>query len=479
MIGRNSNNFRTPNRSKKKSIRNIKSSGENASTLGIKTETTRTLVAPIVSVPAGQKISLVRDLSMPNMMVCQIDSPAAIADQINPFVAKHPPIILSANSNNNNENNFPKSSNFEFSHSATSPCLNQANQHQQPVIPQFSYPTSLLTLSSKQPPRPTQHSKISIWTKYKPGSQCGNGAYGTVFSAERISDGQFVAVKIMPKDSAELRTAAILRELMTFRCIKEYENGEFPFLLNLLEHESDNEYTYFILPLSYSDLTGYIQKSGHGLSVEKTKHFLLQILLAVNALSEMGLMHRDLKPSNIMIFESTDFGEYVKLIDFGLVRAEVFPQRPYSPTVQTVFYRAPEVFLQTPSESEEKFYDSSIDMWSIGCIFAEMINAKTLFDGSSDVEVLIDIIRTIGEPSKNDFKFEFITSKTMPDTSRLLSTRFGQYFAKNPYAEDLMKSMLMYNPDERIHARAAVRHSFFNSVKEPYQKWTGKCSLPF
>lgn len=98
-----------------------------------------------------------------------------------------------------------------------------------------------------------------------------------------------------------------------------------------------------------------------------------------------------MKPQNLLI----DKGGYIKIADFGLARAITIPMRIYTHEVVTLWYRSPEILLGT------NYYGPSIDLWSIGCIFAEMSNKKALFSGDSEIDQLYRIFRTLGTPDEN------------------------------------------------------------------------------
>lgn len=167
-------------------------------------------------------------------------------------------------------------------------------------------------------------------------------------------------------------------------------------------------------------------------------------------------MHRDLKPQNLLINRE---GE-LKLADFGLARAFGIPVRSYTHEVVTLWYRAPDVLMGS------RKYSTPVDMWSIGCIFAEMANGRPLFAGSSEADQLDRIFRTLGTPIEAAYPgllelpgWSNIRNKSpryqpIENMSPLVPTL-------DPLGVDLLAGMLQYDPAKRISARDAMQHPFF------------------
>lgn len=153
------------------------------------------------------------------------------------------------------------------------------------------------------------------------------------------------------------------------------------------------------------------------------------------------ILHRDLKPQNLLIDKEGN----LKLADFGLARAFGIPLRTYTHEVVTLWYRAPEVLLGS------RHYNTAIDMWSVGCIFAEMAMRTPLFPGDSEIDEIFRIFRTLGTP--NDETWPGV--KSLPD----YKTSFPQWSgvplkkavpALDDNGLDLLRQMLVYDPASRI-----------------------------
>jgi cyclin-dependent kinase 2 len=184
------------------------------------------------------------------------------------------------------------------------------------------------------------------------------------------------------------------------------------------------------------------------------KGYLYQMCAGIAYCHSHRVLHRDLKPQNLLVDQRTNA---LKLADFGLARAFGIPVRAYTHEVVTLWYRSPEILLGA------RHYSTPVDVWSIGCIFAEMINHAPLFPGDSEIDQLFRIFRILGTP--DDGMWPSVT--TLPD----YKAQFPQWKAK-AWAEicpalgedglDLIQSLLRYAPHERISARDACKHRFFD-----------------
>lgn len=207
--------------------------------------------------------------------------------------------------------------------------------------------------------------------KYQKLDKLGEGTYGLVYKAKNQETGEIVAlkkIKLEKEDDGVPSTA--IREISLLKGIKH------PNVVELKEVIYQEDNLYLIFEYCEYDLKKYIRSIGGPLPPDTVKKFTYQILQATAYCHAHRVMHRDLKPQNLLI----DGDGNVKLADFGLARAFGLPVKTYTHEVVTLWYRAPEILLGA------KEYSTPIDIWSIGCIFAEMAQRRALFIGDSEID---------------------------------------------------------------------------------------------
>ena len=241
--------------------------------------------------------------------------------------------------------------------------------------------------------------------------------------------------------STALREISLLKELAH------------PNIVDLMDVEHSENRLYLVFEWLDKDLKKYMDSCGpEGMGLPLVKSYMFQLLKGMAVCHSRGIMHRDLKPQNLLINRQ---GE-LKIADFGLARAFQIPIRAYTHEVVTLWYRAPEILLG------QRQYACPVDMWSIGVIFAEMVNRRPLWPGDSEIDELYKIFRTLGTP----------TEQTWPGVSRLPD--YKPTFPKWPGSSlkrtvptldaegfDLLQQMLHYEPIARITAKAALEHPWF------------------
>jgi serine/threonine protein kinase len=178
--------------------------------------------------------------------------------------------------------------------------------------------------------------------------------------------------------STALREMSILKEL------------KHPNVVRLLNVIHDNSILYLIFEFLDQDLKMYMQHIKQPFSPLLLKSYVSQLLVGIEHCHSRRMMHRDLKPQNLLI----DKAGTLKLADFGLARAFTVMARTYTHEVVTLWYRAPEILLGG------KHYAPPMDIWSVGCIFAEMANRKALFPGDSEIDQLFKLFSLLGTPNE-------------------------------------------------------------------------------
>ncbi|XP_055098159.1 cyclin-dependent kinase 3 isoform X4 [Symphalangus syndactylus] len=297
------------------------------------------------------------------------------------------------------------------------------------------------------PLRPGTSSSVAM-DVFQKVEKIGEGTYGVVYKAKNRETGQLVALKKIRLDlEMEGVPSTAIREISLLKELKH------PNIVQLLDVVHNERKLYLVFEFLSQDLKKYMDSTPGS---ELPLH-LIKLLQGVSFCHSHRVIHRDLKPQNLLINE---LGA-IKLADFGLARAFGVPLRTYTHEVVTLWYRAPEILLGS------KFYTTAVDIWSIGCIFAEMVTRKALFPGDSEIDQLFRIFRTLGTPSED----------TWPGVTQLPDYKgsFPKWTRKGleeivpnlePEGRDLLMQLLQYDPCQRITAKTALAHPYF-STPEP------------
>lgn len=284
----------------------------------------------------------------------------------------------------------------------------------------------------------------------------GEGTYATVYKGRNRATGQLVALKEINLDSEEGTPSTAIREISL---MKELKHENVVTLYDVIHTENKLNLVFEYMD---KDLKRYMDTHGQkgALELPKVKAFMYQLLRGVMFCHDNRVLHRDLKPQNLLINSKG----VLKLADFGLARAFGIPVNTFSNEVVTLWYRAPDVLLGS------RTYNTSIDIWSTGCIMAEMISGRPLFPGSSNEDQLQRIFKYMGTPHE----------QTWPGVSTLpnYSTNFYVYPPQDlrqiipqldNVGHDLLAKLLQMNPDVRITARDALQHPWFAEYNGYYQ----------
>ena len=270
----------------------------------------------------------------------------------------------------------------------------------------------------------------------------GSGTYGVVFKGINKANNEIIAIKKMKIDqenegisSTTLREITILRELTH------------PNIVELKDVVCQNHKLYLLFEYLDYDLKKYIED--YPLDEDTIKAFLYQILDAVAYCHSKKIIHRDLKPQNILI----DKTGKLKIADFGLARAFSIPIRPYSKEVLTLWYRPPELLMGIAE------YSTPVDIWSIGCIFAEMCLRRALFPGDYEIEQIYKIFGLLGTPTPSIWP-DIVNLPNYKETfPRFKGKKLEEVFHNLDHnGINLLQSMLTYDPNKRITAKQALLH---------------------
>eukprot|EP00727_Mastigamoeba_balamuthi_P007047 m51a1_g2963 Cyclin-dependent kinase 5 homolog (295) ;mRNA; r:686317-688019 len=286
--------------------------------------------------------------------------------------------------------------------------------------------------------------------KYVKTDKLGEGTYGIVYKARNKDTAEVVALKRIRLDSIDEGVpCTAIREISLLKELKH------PSIVRLYDVIYTEKKLTLVFEYLDQDLKKHMDECGGALPLPKIKSFAFQLLRGIAFCHDHRVLHRDLKPQNLLINKK---GE-LKLADFGLARAFGIPVRTFSHEVVTLWYRAPDVLMGSCK------YSTPIDMWSVGCIFAEMASGRPLFPGSGVQDQLLKIFKILGTPTPAiwpsivelpDYKADFplFPPKNLADLTPALGEKGHQ----------LLYEFLQYDPNRRITAAAALNHPFFDDL---------------
>jgi len=281
----------------------------------------------------------------------------------------------------------------------------------------------------------------------------GNGAYGTVYKARDTLSDTIVAIKkvklALTEDGVPM---SVLREISL---LKQLGKANHPNIVRLLDichgQRMDREMVlYLVFEHVDQDLNLYIERCpAPGLAPARTKDIMWQILSGVDFLHSHRIVHRDLKPQNILVSRDGS----VKLADFGLARIYDFSSL-LTTVVVTLWYRSPEILLGTT-------YATPVDLWSCGCILAELFLRKPLFPGQYEIDQLGKIFGVLGTPTEAEWPANSSVVREAFSVQR--SQALDDLMAGiDPQALDLLKKLLIFSGEQRISASRALLHPYFS-----------------
>lgn len=280
----------------------------------------------------------------------------------------------------------------------------------------------------------------------------GKGSFGVVYKARNLDTKEVVAIKKVYQDRRFKN-----RELQIMRRIKHPNIVE---LKNYYFSTSSNKDVYLNMILEYVPDSlfqashGYLDKQTE-VPISVVKLYVYQLLRALAYIHSRNICHRDIKPQNVLV--NAVNGE-CKLCDFGSAK-QLVPGEENIAYICSRYYRAPELVFGATE------YTTAIDVWSVGCVMAEMIIGHPLFVGETGVDQLVEIIKILGTPTKQQINVMNPNYKEMK-FPQVKGSSLPKYLKNRTTAEaiDLLEKMLQYSPKERITAAEAMCHPFFHDL---------------
>jgi len=309
--------------------------------------------------------------------------------------------------------------------------------------------------------------------------ELGSGAYGIVCAARNKRTGDSVAIKKVTKIfTKKILTKRALRELKLLHHFRGHKNITCLYDMDLADSRNFNE-VYLYEELMEADLHAII-RSGQPLSDAHFQSFIYQTLCGLKYIHSASVLHRDLKPGNLLVNADCE----LKICDFGLARgfetdpnlAEQANAGFMTEYVATRWYRAPEIMLSFQN------YTTAIDVYSVGCILAELLGGRPIFKGRDYVDQLNQILHVLGTPSERTLRR--VGSPRAQEYLRSLPYKPGvpfrqMYPGANPDALDLLARLLAFDPNERISCEGALDHPYLQVWHDPSDEPTCPSKFDF
>uniref|UniRef100_A0A915Q8D5 Mitogen-activated protein kinase n=1 Tax=Setaria digitata TaxID=48799 RepID=A0A915Q8D5_9BILA len=312
-----------------------------------------------------------------------------------------------------------------------------------------------------RPPNAEQHDA-------QPDRPIGYGAFGVVWSVTDPRSGKRVALKKMPNVFQNL--ASCKRVFREIRMLSSFRHDNVLCMIDVIQPQNPHFFQelYVLTELMQSDLHKIIV-SPQPLTTDHVKIFVYQILRGLKYLHSANILHRDIKPGNLLVNSNC----ILKICDFGLARMwDPHEQSAMTHEVVTQYYRSPELLMGA------RTYTGAVDVWSVGCIFAELLGRRILFQAHGPVEQLNMIVDLLGTPTEEEMK-------TACDGARkhILSSPFRQPNPQkiiqltqgNEDAADLLTRLVTFDPEKRVTVDTALSHRYLDEGRMRFHSCMCSC----
>lgn len=297
-----------------------------------------------------------------------------------------------------------------------------------------------------------------------PGKKLGEGTYAIVYKGHlRDNPKEFVAIKKI-KVNADYKDGLAMDAIREVKCLQELSHPNI-IALRTIYSSKDQNINIVLEYIALGDLEMLI-KDGQGITYTQAdiKAWMGMIARAVWFCHENFILHRDIKPNNLLIAADGN----IKLADFGLARSFAEPTAKMTHNVITSWYRPPELFF------EAKHYSGAVDVWSIGCVLAELVQRAPYLHGETDLAVLSAINVTIGTPTEANWPGvtklpRFV--KLSPEQALWPKSEIMRRFpALGSTGVDLLMAILSLDPRKRPTAKGILEHDWFKIAPRPTKK---------
>lgn len=320
--------------------------------------------------------------------------------------------------------------------------------------------TTVVATPGQGPERPQEVS-------YTDTKVIGNGSFGVVYQARLMESGELVAIKKVLQDKRfKNRELQIMRRLDHCNIVKLkyffYSSGE----------KKDEVYLNLVLeyiPETVYRVARHYSKSKQTIPISFIKLYMYQLFRSLAYIHSLGICHRDIKPQNLLLDPDTGV---LKLCDFGSAK-HLVKGEPNVSYICSRYYRAPELIFGATD------YTTMIDVWSAGCVLAELLLGQPIFPGDSGVDQLVEIIKILGTPTKEQIR-EMNRNYTEFKFPQIKAHPWQKVFRARTPAEaiDLVSRLLEYTPSARITPLQACAHAFFEELREANTRLPNQRDLP-
>ncbi|XP_063716886.1 cyclin-dependent kinase 11B-like [Symsagittifera roscoffensis] len=293
--------------------------------------------------------------------------------------------------------------------------------------------------------------------EFKHMNKIDEGTYGVVYRAQDLRTNEIVALKRLKMEKE--REGFPITSLREINCLLKSQHPNVVPVREIVVG-SNMDKIYLVMDYVEHDLKALMETMKQPFLTGEVKTIMMQLLEGVRHLHDNWILHRDLKASNLLFSHKGQ----LKIGDFGLAREYGSPLKPYTPIVVTLWYRAPELLLGT------KLYSKPIDMWSVGCIFGELLTQKPMFAGKSETEQLNQIFKELGTPNEKIWP----DWPNLPMVKKIVFTEYPYNNLRNKFGTSLtekgialLNGFLTFDPNRRLTAAESLKHEFFRESPKP------------